>query len=80
LGAGSSGAYKRRSRGRIVDLGDVSFLEPYGSRHFVVGLRNAYAMEAQARELIERQSEMARRVPEVKAKVSAHLQETNVHS
>lgn len=44
---------------------------------FVVGLRNAHAMETQARELMERQSERLDEYPEVKAKVSAHLQETN---
>jgi ferritin-like metal-binding protein YciE len=44
---------------------------------FVVGLRNAHAMEVQARELMERQSERLDEYPEVKSKVSAHLQETN---
>ena len=44
---------------------------------FVVGLRNAHAMETQARELMERQSERLDAYPEVKAKVTAHLQETN---
>jgi ferritin-like metal-binding protein YciE len=44
---------------------------------FVVGLRNAHAMEVQARELMERQSERLDDYPEVKSKVSAHLQETN---
>src|SRR3954449_1785095 len=44
---------------------------------FVVGLRNAHAMEVQARELMERQSERLDEYPEVKAKVAAHLQETN---
>ncbi|MGY0573393.1 ferritin-like domain-containing protein [Bradyrhizobium sp. RDM12] len=44
---------------------------------FVVGLRNAHAMEVQARELMERQSERLDDYPEVKAKVAAHLQETN---
>jgi ferritin-like metal-binding protein YciE len=44
---------------------------------FVVGLRNAHAMEIQARELMERQSERMDEYPEVKAKVSAHLRETN---
>jgi len=43
---------------------------------FVVGLRNAHAMEVQARELMERQSERLDEYPEVKAKVFAHLQET----
>jgi ferritin-like metal-binding protein YciE len=43
----------------------------------VVGLRNAHAMEIQARELMERQSERLDDYPEVKAKVAAHLQETN---
>src|SRR5215207_8168639 len=44
---------------------------------FVVGLRNAHAVEIQARELMERQSERLDDYPEVKAKVAAHLQETN---
>lgn len=44
---------------------------------FVVGLRNAHAMEVQARELMERQSERLDEYPEVKAKVTAHLKETN---
>jgi ferritin-like metal-binding protein YciE len=44
---------------------------------FVVGLRNAHSMEVQARELMERQSERLEEYPEVKAKVAAHLQETN---
>ena len=43
---------------------------------FIVGLRNAYAMEIQARELMERQSERLEDYPEVKAKVTSHLQET----
>jgi ferritin-like metal-binding protein YciE len=34
-------------------------------------------MEVQARELMERQSERLDEYPEVKAKVAAHLQETN---
>jgi ferritin-like metal-binding protein YciE len=32
---------------------------------FVVGLRNAHAMETQARELLERQSESKRRSPHI---------------
>jgi ferritin-like metal-binding protein YciE len=44
---------------------------------FVVGLRNAHAMEVQARELMERQSEGLDEYPEVKTKVAAHLRETN---
>jgi ferritin-like metal-binding protein YciE len=43
---------------------------------FVVGLRNAHAMETQARELMERQSERLSDYPEVKARVQAHLRET----
>ena len=49
-----------------------------GSRYlhiFVVGLRNAHAMEIQARELMERQSERLDEYPEVKAKVATHLQD-----
>ncbi len=44
---------------------------------FIVGLRNAHAMETQARELMERQSERLDGYPEVKVKIAAHLQETN---
>jgi ferritin-like metal-binding protein YciE len=43
---------------------------------FVIGLKNAHAMEVQARELMERQSERLDEYPEVKAKVAAHLGET----
>jgi ferritin-like metal-binding protein YciE len=45
---------------------------------FVVGLRNAHAMEIQARELMERQSERLDEYPEVKERITAHLQETKV--
>jgi ferritin-like metal-binding protein YciE len=44
---------------------------------FIVGLRNAHAMEIQARELMERQSERLDEYPDVKAKLQMHLQETN---
>jgi len=44
---------------------------------FIVGLRNAHAMEVQARELMERQSERLDDYPEVKSKLTAHLHETN---
>jgi ferritin-like metal-binding protein YciE len=44
---------------------------------FVVGLRNAHAMEVQARELMERQSERLDDYPEVRAKVKQHLAETH---
>lgn len=43
---------------------------------FVVGLRNAHAMEVQARELMERQSERLTDYPEVRQKVTEHLRET----
>jgi ferritin-like metal-binding protein YciE len=43
---------------------------------FVVGLRNAHAMETQARELMERQSERLTDYPDVRQKVSEHLRET----
>ena len=45
---------------------------------YVIGLRNAHAMEVQARELMERQSERLGDYPEVQAKVKEHLAETNV--
>jgi ferritin-like metal-binding protein YciE len=44
---------------------------------YVVGLRNAHAMEVQARELMERQSESLMDYPEVRARVTEHLGETN---
>jgi ferritin-like metal-binding protein YciE len=44
---------------------------------FVTGLRNAHAMETQARELMERQSERLDEYPEMKARISEHLRETN---
>jgi ferritin-like metal-binding protein YciE len=43
---------------------------------FVVGLRNAHAMEIQARELMERKSERLKDYPEVQQKVTEHLRET----
>src|SRR3978361_231407 len=43
---------------------------------FVTGLRNAHAMETQARELMERQSELLTAYPDVKAKMQSHLRET----
>lgn len=43
---------------------------------FITGLRNAHAMETQARELMERQSERLTDYPEVQARMKAHLQET----
>lgn len=42
----------------------------------IVGLRNAHAMEVQARELMERQSERTDDYPEVKAQLIHHLAET----
>jgi ferritin-like metal-binding protein YciE len=44
---------------------------------YILGLRNAHAMEIQARELMERQSERLTDYPEVLEKVKAHLSETN---
>jgi ferritin-like metal-binding protein YciE len=42
----------------------------------IVGLRNAHAMESQAHELMERQSERTSEYPEVQARLRQHLQET----
>jgi ferritin-like metal-binding protein YciE len=42
----------------------------------IVGLRNAHAMEIQARELIERQINRTGNFPEAKAQLSRHLEET----
>jgi ferritin-like metal-binding protein YciE len=44
---------------------------------FVTGLKNAHAMENQARELLERQSERTGDFPEVQARLRRHLHETN---
>jgi ferritin-like metal-binding protein YciE len=43
---------------------------------FLTGLRNAHAMETQARELMERQSERLTGYPEVQARMKTHLRET----
>jgi ferritin-like metal-binding protein YciE len=43
---------------------------------FVDGLRNAHAMETQARELMERQSERLTDYPEVRSQMQMHLRET----
>jgi ferritin-like metal-binding protein YciE len=42
----------------------------------ITGLRNAHAMERQAQELMERQSERTNDFPEVKARLQRHLDET----
>jgi ferritin-like metal-binding protein YciE len=46
--------------------------------YFVTGLRNAHAMEVQARELMERQIERTAEYPELKSRLKLHLDETNV--
>jgi ferritin-like metal-binding protein YciE len=43
---------------------------------FIDGLRNAHAMETQARELMQRQSERLTDYPELKSRVQTHLRET----
>lgn len=43
---------------------------------FIVGLRNAHAMETQARELMERQVERTSDYPDVQARLRVHLEET----
>ena len=43
---------------------------------FVTGLRNAHAMEHQAQQLMERQSERMTDYPDVQAKLRQHLEET----
>ena len=42
----------------------------------IVGLRNAYALEGQAIELTERQSERLEHYPELRARIRQHLEET----
>jgi ferritin-like metal-binding protein YciE len=44
----------------------------------IVGLRNAHAMERQAQELMERQSERTSDYPEVKQRLLQHLEETRL--
>lgn len=44
---------------------------------YVTGLKNAHAMENQARELLERQSERTGDFPEVQARLRRHLKETH---
>jgi ferritin-like metal-binding protein YciE len=43
---------------------------------FLTGLRNAHAMEHQARELMERQIERSTDYPQVEARLRQHLEET----
>ena len=43
----------------------------------ITGLRNAHAMEVQARELMERQSERTGDFPQIQQRLRQHLQETN---
>jgi len=43
---------------------------------FITGLKNAHAMERQAQEMLERQSERMTDYPELKAKAHEHLLET----
>ncbi|MGM4967785.1 ferritin-like domain-containing protein [Tardiphaga sp. 1201_B9_N1_1] len=43
---------------------------------YIVGLRNAHAMEVQARELMERQSERTNDYPDVKMMLTKHVTET----
>lgn len=45
---------------------------------FIVGLRNAHAMETQARELMERQSQRLAAFPAMEARVREHLAETEM--
>ncbi len=45
---------------------------------FITGLRNAHAMETQAREMLERQSTRLDDYPDVKDRVLSHLAETKV--
>jgi ferritin-like metal-binding protein YciE len=51
-----------------------------GYNLLITGLRNAHAMESQAREILERQIERTNDYPNVKAKLKEHLKETNEQS
>jgi ferritin-like metal-binding protein YciE len=44
---------------------------------FVVGLRNAHAMERQSEQLIQRQCERLRDFPELQLRLRSHLQDTS---
>ena len=45
----------------------------------IAGLRNAHAMERQATELMERQSERTKDYPEVRQRLLQHLEESRMH-
>ncbi len=45
---------------------------------FIVGLRNAHALESQAIELMQRQVERLRNYPEVEARMRQHIEETRM--
>lgn len=45
--------------------------------YFITGLRNAHAVETQARELMERQIERTEEYPELRSRLKLHLDETN---
>ncbi len=46
--------------------------------YYVLGLRNAHAMEVQARELLERQIGRSKDYPELASRLKLHLDETHV--
>jgi len=69
--ADSDGAFAQHKRDRNKEMSNKA------RDIFILGLRNAHAMEIQARELMERQSERMDDYPEVKARLQTHLQETN---
>jgi ferritin-like metal-binding protein YciE len=52
-------------------------MSPTALDTFVVGLRDAHAMELQARDILERQAGRLDDYPEVKARIVQHLAETN---
>jgi ferritin-like metal-binding protein YciE len=43
---------------------------------FIIGLKNAHAMERQAQEMLERQIDRMDKYPEIRAKLRDHLGET----
>jgi ferritin-like metal-binding protein YciE len=52
------------------------FIKDEAKAFYLIGLRNAHAMETQAIELLTRQTERLENYPEMEAKLRAHLEES----
>jgi ferritin-like metal-binding protein YciE len=78
----SAGGRRERSRDTAVERQEAAItpteitMTTSAKQIFITGLRNAHAMETQAREMMERQSERLDDYPDVKQKVRQHLAET----